>query len=139
MKRLAKIYWLLIALTIAVWGGVENRYPTLALINSGIKVIDIRTEGEWSETGILKGSYPITFFDERGGYDVAKFLGKLNRVVESGEKFALICRTGSRTRTVSSFLARNGYSVINLQGGILHAIKKLGIRTERYNRSKRYY
>jgi len=137
--KIFKIYSLFLLITISLIADVENRYPNMALINSEIKIIDIRTEGEWYQTGLLKDSYPITFFDKRGAYNISDFLSKLNRVVKKGEKFALICRSGSRSNTVSKFLGRNGYDVINLTGGILHATKRLGIRTERYNSSKRYY
>ena len=36
------------------------------LISEGVPLIDIRTPGEWSETGIIEGSYQITFFNEKG-------------------------------------------------------------------------
>ena len=95
------------------------------LIDSKIKIIDIRTPGEWKTTGIVKGSYPIMFFDEHGNYNVETFLGNLNKVVKKGEKFALICNSGNRTQTVGTFLGKQlGYNVIDLQGGIQYAIGK---------------
>lgn len=33
------------------------------LVDSKIKIIDIRTPSEWKTTGIVKGSFPIMFFD----------------------------------------------------------------------------
>ncbi|HIO95507.1 MAG TPA: rhodanese-like domain-containing protein, partial [Campylobacterales bacterium] len=56
-----------------------------------LKIIDIRTEGEWIQTGVIRGSHLITFFDERGNYDIETFLSQLDNVVTKGEKFALIC------------------------------------------------
>ena len=95
------------------------------LLDSKIKIIDIRTPSEWRETGIIKGSIPIMFFDEQGNYDLEKFITQLNTKVKKGEKFALICRTGSRTQVVGSHLGKQmGYNVIDLQGGILYAIDK---------------
>jgi rhodanese-related sulfurtransferase len=132
MRRAFKTYIFFSLLIGSLWAGVENSYPTQQIINSGIKIVDIRTEGEWKQTGILKGSYPITFFQENGSYNVREFLSKLNSVVNRGEKFAIICRTGSRTKAVSGFLGRNGYDVVNLVGGILHATKRLGIQTVPY-------
>ncbi|HIO71427.1 MAG TPA: rhodanese-like domain-containing protein [Campylobacterales bacterium] len=134
-----KTLLLLAILTISLIADLENRYPTLQFIKSGVKIIDIRTESEWLQTGILPGSYPITFFDERGNYNVSDFLSKLNRVVEDGEEFALICRTGHRSSIVSKFLSKNGYDVINLVGGINYAIHKLGIKTTKYQIGRRYY
>ncbi|MDD3770998.1 MAG: rhodanese-like domain-containing protein, partial [Sulfuricurvum sp.] len=67
------------------------------LVDSKIKIVDIRTPGEWKTTGLVKGSIPIMFFDEQGNYNVEAFLGQLNRHVKPNEKFALICNSGSRT------------------------------------------
>lgn len=95
------------------------------LLDSKIKIIDIRTPGEWKETGIIKGSIPIMFFDEQGNYNLETFIPQLNKYVKKGEKFALICRTGSRTQVLGSHLGKQmGYNVIDLQGGIMYAISK---------------
>lgn len=95
------------------------------LIDSKIKIIDIRTPSEWKTTGLIKGSIPIMFFDEQGNYNVEAFLGKLNKVVKKREKFALICNSGNRTQIVGNFLGKQqGYNVIDLQGGIQYAIGK---------------
>lgn len=95
------------------------------LIDSKIKIIDIRTPSEWRTTGLVKGSIPITFFDEQGNYNTEIFLGQLNKVVKKGEKFALICNSGNRTQIVGTFLGKQqGYNVIDLQGGIQYAIGK---------------
>ncbi|EJF07226.1 Rhodanese-related sulfurtransferase [Thiovulum sp. ES] len=122
----------------SLFSGVEQSYPTRELINSGIKIIDIRTESEWRQSGVLSGVYPITFFYDDGSYNVRLFLRQLNSVVEKGEKFALICRSGSRTKTVSRFLGQNGYNVVNLVGGMNYATKKVGIQPVKYLPNKGY-
>jgi rhodanese-related sulfurtransferase len=95
------------------------------LVDSKIKIIDIRTPSEWKTTGLLKGSIPITFFDEQGNYNAELFLGKLNKVVKKNEQFALICNSGNRTQVVGNFLGKQlDYRVIDLQGGIQYAIAK---------------
>lgn len=99
--------------------GVKTANVTPELVQSGIKIIDIRTEPEWVQTGIVKGSIPITFFDARGNYDAQKFLDDISKHVKKGEEFALICRTGNRTTAVSDFLGKQGYDVINLKGGVV--------------------
>lgn len=97
---------------------------TPKLIASKIKIIDIRTPSEWAETGMIKGSIPITFFDEKGNYDMENFLNELNKHVKKGEKFAMICRSGSRSQLVGRHLGTQmGYDVIDLQGGILRAMQ----------------
>jgi len=97
-----------------------------------LKVIDIRTPAEWRETGIIKGSYTLMFFDEKGQYDVMKFIKRLDKIVKKGEKFALVCRTGSRTGMVSEFLAKDlGYNVVDLKGGLVKLVKD-GYKTSPY-------
>lgn len=93
------------------------------LYDSKIKIIDIRTPGEWQKTGIVKGSIPIMFFDERGNYNLDVFLDELNKNITPGEHFALICDTGSRTKVLGMPLGQEmGYNVINLKGGIQAAM-----------------
>lgn len=104
------------------------------VVPNGIKVIDIRTEAEWVETGIIKGSYTITFFDEKGKFDMQSFLEELNQIVKKDFPFAIICRVGSRSGMLAPFLAnRLGYEVINLKGGILKLIKD-GYKTTPYRK-----
>ncbi len=104
--------------------GVKTANVTPQLVQSGIKIVDIRTEPEWVQTGIVKGSIPITFFDERGSYDAQKFLDALSGHVKKGEEFALICRTGSRTAAISEFIGKQGYDVINLKGGVMSLMQQ---------------
>lgn len=89
-----------------------------SVVKSGIKVIDIRTPGEWKESGVVKDAIPLTFFDEQGRYDVDAFIKELNKHISKDQEFALICRTGSRTAAVSDLLSKQGYKVVNLRGGM---------------------
>ena len=103
--------------------------------NRKMKIIDIRTKGEWTQMGIIKDAYPITFFDERYGYDTKSFLEELNTVVKKDEKFAIICNTGSRTKLISNFLGNKlDYNVVNLTGGMMSLLKE-GFKPEVYNKS----
>jgi len=128
-----KKIFLLVCFISFLIAGVKNVSVTPKIVDSGIKIIDIRTEPEWFQTGIIKGSIPITFFNERGGYDVEAFLNELNKHIKRGEEFALICRTGNRTTAVSDFLGRNGYNVINLKGGIVSLLRQ-GYKLEPYKK-----
>lgn len=126
---MTRILFLLSLLSLTLFAEVKHEYPSQEILNSNIKIIDIRTPGEWKQTGLIKGAIPIMFFDERGGYNVNAFLKELNAHVKNTEEFALICHTGSRTRTVANYLDKElGYKVINLKGGMVYAIgKKLPI------------
>ncbi len=99
---------------------VQHIWASKSFVNRDIKIVDIRTPDEWKHTGIVKGSYTIMFFDERGNYNIPLFLKKLNKVVNRGEQFAIICRTGSRTGMIAPFLSdKVGHRVINIKGGIM--------------------
>jgi len=112
----------------------EQVWATPAFANEKIKIIDIRTPAEWVETGIVKGSYTIMFFDEKGDFSVENFLRQLDMAVKKDEQFALICRSGSRTGMVSEFLSNKlGYKVINLKGGIMKMIYE-GYKTVPYKK-----
>jgi len=129
MKRI--VFGLLLLAT-SLFAELKQEWATEKFLQKNIKVIDIRTPAEWRETGIVKGSYPIMFFDEQGNYDVPKFLKALDKVVKKDEQFALICRVGSRTGMVSDFLANKmGYKVINLKGGIMKLFSE-GYKPVRY-------
>ena len=114
-----KIIFITLILISSLYAELINKPLTQELLDSKIPIVDIRTPGEWRETGIIKDSITIMFFDEKGGYDIKAFLSKLNQKVDTTKPFALICRTGSRTKMVSGFLSKElHYKVTNIVGGI---------------------
>lgn len=124
-NNLKKIVLALLISLSSLYATVTNKYPTQELLNSKIPIVDIRTPGEWRETGLLKGSIPIMFFNERGKYDIQGFVNELNAKVDTTKPFALICRTASRTRLVANFLSTElNYNVIDLTGGIVYVQAK---------------
>jgi len=127
-----KLFLIILLFLTSAYAEVINQYTNQALIDSGIKIIDIRTVGEWKESGLVKNSITIEFFNEKGEYNVPVFMEKLGQNIKQGEKFALICQTGSRTRIVSQFLAKQfNMQVVNLRGGIVYA-KAKGIKLYPY-------
>ena len=115
-----KIILILLLLLTSTFAEVTNQYASQALIDSKTPIVDIRTPDEWRETGLIKGAIPIMFFTPQGKYDVNKFLKELNEKVDTTKPFALICRTGSRTKLVAEFLAKElHYPVIDLVKGML--------------------
>ena len=129
-----KILFILLAFSISLMAELTHVWSTPAFGDKDIKIIDIRTPAEWKETGIVKGSYTIMFFDERGNFNVENFLRQLDMAVKKDEQFALICRVGSRTGMVSEFLSEKlGYKVINLKGGIMKMIYE-GYKTTPYKK-----
>lgn len=106
----------------SLFAAITNEEASQKLIDSNIPIVDIRTPGEWKETGLLKGSIPIMLFDEKGNYDLKDFLEKLNGAVDTKKPFAIICRTGSRTSVLAPFLSQKlNYDVVNIKSGIVYA------------------
>jgi rhodanese-related sulfurtransferase len=132
-NHLKKIIFTLLLLTVSLFAELKNEYISPAFIESKIPIVDIRTPAEWKETGLLKNSIPIMFFDERGNYDLNGFLKQLHAKVDTTKPFALICRSGNRTSTIAPYFAKKlGYKVINLKGGITYAIRILKMKTTPY-------
>ena len=129
-----KIFLALLILVASLAAELKNEYLSKKLLDSKIPMVDIRTLGEWKETGIVKNSIPIEFFTEQGQYNIPNFLAKLNAKVDTTKPFALICRTGSRTKMVATFLSDTyNYKVTNVTGGIMiHKMKMSDIPFVRY-------
>lgn len=102
------------------------------LQKEGVKIIDIRTKYEWQMTGIIKESHMLTFFDERGAYDMEKWLKELQKIIkDQHEKFVLVCAHANRTKVVGNFLRdKLGYdNVLELCGGIEYGWLMKGRKT----------
>ena len=87
---------------------------------AGVPVIDIRTAGEWRDSGIVEGSKLITYVDDRGRIDQPAWLAKVQEVATRNQPVIVICRSGNRTKAASQFLSEQaGYqSVYNVKGGL---------------------
>lgn len=122
-----KLLFLFLLLSTTIFASVKDEEASQELLDSKIPIVDIRTPAEWKESGLLKGSIAIMLFDEKGKYDLDDFLKKLNSSVDTKKPFAIICRTGSRTKILAAFLSQKlNYDVVNIKSGILYA-KRLNL------------
>jgi len=130
---LKKITILLAILSVSLFAELKNTYITQEILNSDLPIVDVRTPGEWKETGLLKGAIPIMFFNEQGKYNINAFLKELNEKVDTTKPFAIICHTGSRTSMIAPWMSKElHYKVVNLQGGMEYATKGLKMKTYPY-------
>ena len=120
MKHIVMALWALLLSPLARADVVDIDNAELARLSAaGVPVIDIRTEGEWKETGIVPGSRLITLFDERGRADAPAWLEKVKGVARPDQPVIVICRSGNRTRAASQLLLQQGYgTVYNVREGI---------------------
>lgn len=102
-----------------------NTQELTALLEKGATLIDIRTEPEWLESGVIPGSHLLMLFDEqRRLVDPDGWLAKVQAVVSVDKPVILICRVGNRTVPATQFLAKSGYKqVYHVTGGIVSWIK----------------
>lgn len=103
----------------AVVGNLSNE-EMVAQVSAGIPVIDIRRNYEWEETGVIKGSHLLTFFDERDEYDLEAWLEQFDKVAVRDQPFILVCRMGVRTAKLGRYLnGRKDFgTVLHLHQGI---------------------
>ena len=103
-------------------GGYSNISNTKLqeLLDQGILLVDIRRKEEWQQTGIVKGSKTITFFDKTGRIN-NDFVPQFTAIAKPDQPIMLICRTGNRTQAVSTALVQQlGYkNVMNVTNGIV--------------------
>lgn len=82
------------------------------LQDENVQLLDVRTVAEYTE-GHIPHSININVMDDRFVSDCAETLDK-NRPV------ALYCKSGRRSRKAAALLVKKGYTVYNLDKGILH-------------------
>jgi len=98
-----------------------NNEEIITLIKNGVSVIDVRRADEWHNTGVIKQSNLLTFFDKQGNYNTDKWLSELKKIAKEGDPVIIICRSGKRSGIVSKFLDEqaNYTNVYNAAGGML--------------------
>ena len=83
------------------------------LTAKGVPIIDIRTAGEWKNSGVIPGAKLLTFFDERGNANTAQWLASAKGIAKPDQPVILICRSGNRTRAATQFLSEQaGYKTV---------------------------
>jgi len=102
-----------------------NKQNIIKLQSQNIPIIDIRTPSEWKQTGVIPNALKITFFTKKGINP--KFLYQLQKNnISKTSKFAIICRTGHRSKIATKILKDNGYiHTIDLEGGMFRLFKSL--------------
>lgn len=74
-----------------------------------LNLIDVREVDEWQDGHIAEAKLiPLSEFTER-----------LDEIEKNDQAIYVICRSGGRSGKVCSYLAPQGYNVVNVQGGML--------------------
>lgn len=82
--------------------------------NDDVQRLDVRTVAEYSE-GHIPGSININIFDD-------KFSTAADEILDKSRPIAVYCKSGRRSRNAARLLVKKGYTVYNLDKGILNWI-----------------
>ena len=97
-----------------------NNEKIKILLESSVPLIDIRTEGEWHETGVINSSHLLTFFDKDGNYDFKKWMIEIGEIADENGPVIIMCRSGRRSRIVSNMMIKENseYLIYHVTNGI---------------------
>ena len=97
-----------------------NNEKIKILLESSVPLIDIRTEGEWHETGVINSSHLLTLFKKDGNYDFKKWMYEVGQIVDENGPIIIICRSGRRSRIVSNMIIKENseYIIYHATNGI---------------------
>ena len=128
-----KILLILGVLSVSLWADLKTvgADEFLKLQTQGAPVIDIRTPGEWKQTGIIKGAHKMMFFSPNGQPDLAGWFFELGQLVKDKKSPILIyCAHANRTQSLGQGLTQMGFeNVYELKGGIENGWLKSGKKT----------
>lgn len=79
-----------------------------------VQRLDVRTVAEYSD-GHIPGSININILDD-------KFSSAVDKVLDKSHPVAVYCKSGRRSRNAARLLVKKGYTVYNLDKGILNWI-----------------
>ena len=103
---------------------LENEQLQIMLENN-VPIYDVRRSEEWQQTGVIEGSQRLTYVDSHGRVQES-FMNRFTADVDKDDPVILICRTGSRTRSLAYYLIEDlGYTnVYNVEDGITRWIRE---------------
>ena len=87
--------------------------------NGELLMIDVRSTGEWRQTGVPLGASRFTIHDPDG---MTSFLDNVMEAVDGNKnaRIALICARGNRSHQTQQFLSQRGFTqVLDVSEGML--------------------
>lgn len=84
--------------------------------DSSVIILDVRTADEYAE-GHIRGAILID-------QNKSDFVEQVKAKLPTEKIIAVYCRSGRRSANAASLLAKEGYKLVNLKGGILAWIKE---------------
>ena len=95
-----------------IWS-VQQAFDAAA--RGAVILLDIRTEEEWTETGVGQGAWPVSMHVDRFGMDIRRILAG-----NPDTPIALICATGGRSDYLARLFRQNNIpNVIDIGEGMM--------------------
>ena len=96
------------------------------LLASDVTIIDVRTSGEWKQTGVVEGSHLFMFFNEKRQPLTEQWMQQTSELISPDQELILICRSGNRSGMIANYLSKQHQfvRVYNVQKGIKDWIAK---------------
>lgn len=114
------ILTLMMGLLASLLGGCssDSKFETVdvetfhkAITTEEVQLLDVRTPLEFAEVHI-EGAVNVDIYD-------SEFVQNVEKSMDKGKKLYIYCRSGARSQQAASILAREGYDLVNLDGGII--------------------
>ena len=81
-----------------------------ALMQSGVRLVDVRTRAELEWVGRVAGALPVEWNTWPGGKPNPDFLAQLAEQVDKGEPVMFLCRSGGRSHNAALAATQAGYA-----------------------------
>ena len=81
-----------------------------ALMNQGVKLIDVRTRAEWDWVGRIPGAHMIEWNNYPEGRPNPDFLTELSHIARADEPLMFICRSGARSQNAAVAATKGGFA-----------------------------
>lgn len=121
IRSILVVFVLINSITVSAAVTEVDNEQLRSLQASNATIIDVRRADEWKHTGMIEGSHGVTFFDEKGRYDVEAWLARIYSLTPADQPVVLICARGVRSSKIAQLLdKRLGFTAVhNVTGGIV--------------------
>ena len=123
MKKLIVIFLLFSKTVFSDVKNINNE-ELKHLLKKGVPLVDIRTEKEWSKTGIIKNSLLVSMINQKGRYSFEDWSKRFSSVKLKNNSAILICAVGGRSDYLAKLLGSRNKNIIiyNVKKGIYNWI-----------------
>ena len=123
MKKLIVIFLLFSKTVFSDVKNINNE-ELKRLLKKGVPLVDIRTEKEWSKTGIIKNSFLVSMINQKGRYSFEDWSKRFSSVKLKNNSAILICAVGGRSDYLAKLLGSRNENIViyNVKKGIYNWI-----------------